>query len=165
MRIIFTGASIPTAMKKDPHLLFALRGGQWTGIRSVASGLACGCVCPACDAALVAKKGHKQQHHFAHARGAICTGGLETALHRLAKAALVAQRGLMLPAVEVYNKGMVQPAQWAQYTRAVPEATREGLQLDVHLPTVRNNWPLKSKSATPPPATRLKSCCAWGCLA
>lgn len=120
-------------MKKDPHLLFALRDGQWTGIRSVASGLACGCVCPACGGALVAKKGSKQQHHFAHAHGAICTGGLETALHRLAKDAVVAQRGLLLPAVEVYNKGLVQPAQWAQYTRALPEATREGLQLDVLL--------------------------------
>ena len=45
---------------------------------------------------LVAKKGHVRVHHFAH-RGASCTTGAETALHRMAKQIVADERRLVEP--------------------------------------------------------------------
>lgn len=45
----------------------------------------CDCVCPACNKPLIAKKGEKNIHHFAHYKSIDCLGGLETALHKLSK--------------------------------------------------------------------------------
>lgn len=61
-------------------------------------GLACGCVCPACEGVLWAKKGNILKHHFSHA-GESCGGGPETNAHIWAKEVLEREKWLMLPAV------------------------------------------------------------------
>ncbi len=73
--------------------------GTLAHIGEVARGLACGCVCPACDGQLVARL--KEDHrvpHFAHHDGEACGGGPETVLHLLAKEAFRSNPKLLLPA-------------------------------------------------------------------
>jgi hypothetical protein len=119
--------------KKAPQLLIALRGDQWISIRSVSSGLACGCICPACGAALIAKKGSKQQHHFAHAHGVACSGGLETVLHRYAKAVILDSKSLLVPAIEVFRGPVIRPARWIKADTACSEVVQNKLRFDVLL--------------------------------
>lgn len=72
--------------------------GTFAGIGEVERGLACGCVCPACDGRLVARL--KEDHrvpHFAHHDGEACGGGPETVLHLLAKEAFHNSPTMMLP--------------------------------------------------------------------
>lgn len=59
--------------------------GRLVHVDDVLSGLACDCTCPGCGASLIARKGEKNQHHFAHANGADCSGARMTALHMLAQ--------------------------------------------------------------------------------
>lgn len=67
-------------------------------IGEVPRGLACGCVCPACDGQLVARlKDDHQVPHFAHHGGEACGGGPETVLHLLAKEAFRSNPKLYLP--------------------------------------------------------------------
>lgn len=71
--------------------------GRLVHVDEVQRGLACECVCPGCGAQLVARKGEKKQHHFAHAGGADCAGARMTALHMLAQQILEAEKQVMLP--------------------------------------------------------------------
>jgi hypothetical protein len=60
--------------------------GHMISVDAVARGLACECFCPSCDAPLVARKGEKNQHHFAHyVESENCADARETALHKFAK--------------------------------------------------------------------------------
>ena len=89
--------------QQDPavQLIFGVRNGDLVHISQADSGLACGCHCPGCGEKLVAKKGQKQRHHFAHASGANCLAGVESALHLAAKDILSAKKEIVLPAVIV----------------------------------------------------------------
>lgn len=62
---------------------FALRDGRLIHISEVESGGGHGGICPACESPLIARKGMKMRHHFAHRPEATCNP--ETALHRTAK--------------------------------------------------------------------------------
>jgi len=64
-------------------------------------GKACGCVCPACGTALVAKHAPSGRTvpHFAHGSGADCAGGYESALHLAAKQLILEERCLFFPAL------------------------------------------------------------------
>lgn len=84
---------------------FGLNSGVLTHIEDVPAGLSCGCSCPACGEPLVAKKGRVRLHHFAHATGAECAHGLETALHLGAKAVLERRMEVVLPMVKVHLEG------------------------------------------------------------
>lgn len=61
--------------------------GEMICIDAVERGLSCQCVCPQCNAALVAVHGDIYQHHFRHYVSAIgsCIGARETAIHLFAK--------------------------------------------------------------------------------
>lgn len=52
-------------------------------VSEVGRGLECDCVCPVCKDRLVARKGPKTAHHFAHGSGSSCNP--ETLLHELGK--------------------------------------------------------------------------------
>ena len=52
-------------------------------ISEVAAGRQADCVCPECGEQLIARKGPKLAHHFAHEGGTECSG--ESALHKLGK--------------------------------------------------------------------------------
>lgn len=80
--------------------------GRLIHVNDVVKGKDCLCTCPECGAQLIAKKGEKNQHHFAHVNGADCTGARMTALHRLAQQIIKDQKSVRLPRYE----GMYAPA-------------------------------------------------------
>ena len=86
------------------HIPFGLRGHQLFSIEEVPRGLACDCRCPACGAQLVAKKGARQAHHFAHYRGSACPDALETSLHLKAKEIFERVRRVAVPAVFLHRQ-------------------------------------------------------------
>lgn len=68
----------------------------------VVRGKGCNCVCPACGKAVQARHPKaKIVKHFAHLPGAECAHGLETVVHRAAKALLFETRKICLPEVNV----------------------------------------------------------------
>lgn len=71
--------------------------GRLVHVNDVPSGLACDCTCPECGALLIARKGKKNQHHFAHANGADCEGARMTALHMLAQQIIEDERKIRTP--------------------------------------------------------------------
>ena len=87
--------------QKQLNLTVAVRNGVAIKIEDVESGLKCGCVCPACGETLVAKKGKKMMHHFAHHAGHNCEYGYESSLHLAAKEILLQAKRMTLPAVYV----------------------------------------------------------------
>jgi ssDNA-binding Zn-finger/Zn-ribbon topoisomerase 1 len=70
-------------------------------ISEVESGLKCGCVCPSCGEQLIAKKGKKKAHHFAHYKLEYCEHGYQTSLHMAAKEILLKAKKLSVPSVEL----------------------------------------------------------------
>ena len=83
------------------NLTVAVKDGMTIYIEDAASGLKCGCVCPACGEPLVAKKGKKMMHHFAHCTGNTCEYGYESSLHLAAKEILSHSKRITLPAAYV----------------------------------------------------------------
>lgn len=80
---------------------FGLRDGQLLHVDDVLRGKACNCVCPSCQAPLVAKQGKVVVHHFAHASGSDCAGAFESAIHLAAKQLLETAKEIALPAVDI----------------------------------------------------------------
>lgn len=85
-------------------LPYGVRQGELVHVSEVLSGAACDCQCPACEAPLIAKRGARNRHHFAHASGVDCASAVETALHLAAKEILQQSREIVLPAVDVHFK-------------------------------------------------------------
>jgi|GEM_PF-691267 len=85
----------------DTSLIYGLCDAGIAHVSEVPSGLACRCMCPACGDALVAKKGRRNRHHFAHHRDVDCPRAAETALHLAAKQILARRRELVLPALHL----------------------------------------------------------------
>lgn len=71
---------------KNYHPLIARHAsGRMIDIAEAQNGLNCNCNCLSCGDRLVAKQGKIKNWHFAHESGAVCAGGLESALHKAAK--------------------------------------------------------------------------------
>lgn len=83
------------------NLIYAKKGDEIVSVDDVESGLACGCTCPACGEKLVAKKGDKRTHHFAHYSKKDCEYGYESSLHLAAKDILSKANRFVIPAVYV----------------------------------------------------------------
>lgn len=83
-------------------LPFGIKDGKLVEVSQVARGLDCGCVCPACGYRLIARKGDRTVHHFAHHKSAECIGAFETALHIAAKDILERHKKIRIPAVQAY---------------------------------------------------------------
>lgn len=81
---------------------FGLRDGRLFEPLQVELGKACGCICPGCGAALIAKHAPagRVSPHFAHASGEGCSTGLESALHLAAKQLIAERSELYLPPLE-----------------------------------------------------------------
>ena len=62
---------------------FGEKDGELVRVSMVERGLKCACICPLCKVSLVARKGSRKTHHFAHQAGSSCDG--ETLLHYLGK--------------------------------------------------------------------------------
>lgn len=81
---------------------FALdKVGRVRSVDEVDRGLSCECVCPACGERVLARQGEVREWHFAHASGADCAAGAESALHLAAKQVLLESGGMVLPAMSV----------------------------------------------------------------
>ena len=122
---------------------FGLKDDRMVSVDAVATGLACGCICPACFGRLVAKKGASRVHHFAHvASNAICTYGAETAIHRMAKQLLLDARRIFAPGfawqesvsdddgVEFYESAIVCEAENHRFDSMFIEADFRGIRPD-----------------------------------
>ena len=83
-------------------LTYALnKDGCLVHVDSVPNGNECGCVCPCCESRLCAKNGgYEREHHFAHLGGADCVGGVESALHIMAKEVFQRRKCVRLPAIK-----------------------------------------------------------------
>lgn len=88
-------------MEKQFQLLYALKNDSIVHIEEVDRGLKCGCKCPACNEPLIAKKGPKKLHHFAHRPKTNCIHGYETSLHLAAKDIISKAKKLCIPAIYV----------------------------------------------------------------
>lgn len=78
-------------------LNFALQDNRLVHILEVESGLICNCVCMNCNQRLVAKKGMKNIHHFAHYNSEECEGAFESALHHAAKEIIKNSKTFAIP--------------------------------------------------------------------
>jgi hypothetical protein len=83
------------------NLTYALHNNKLVHISDVESGLKCNCVCPSCGSALVARKGKKVMHHFAHYNTEECKYGYQTSLHMAAKDIISKAKKLWIPAVYI----------------------------------------------------------------
>jgi hypothetical protein len=118
---------IPYALSKN---------GMPVGIHEVRRGLACECHCPACGAALIARKGQRKAHHFSHYRQPECTAALESSLHHMAKAVVERETKIVLPPVYLHGREKaVEHARLYQYGGVKTEIQREGMIPDLILET------------------------------
>ena len=85
---------------KHSNFTYAIKDNKLVCIEDVEKGLSCDCVCPACKGKLIARKGNKNSHHFAH-YSVDCGKGYETALHMLAKEILSESDEMILPSVSI----------------------------------------------------------------
>lgn len=102
-----------------PKLGVALREGLLIGIGEADSGLGCGCVCPACGARLVARKGSTRVSHFAHHEGASCEYGAEAVAVQLAHRLLSESRRLTVPPVYALPHQLLRPVTTLELTELV----------------------------------------------
>lgn len=76
----------------------------------VSNGLSCDCVCSDCGLALIAKQGKIKEWHFAHASGAECSGGVESAIHKMAKQMIMDRQHVYVPEYSLYRN--IRGATW-----------------------------------------------------
>lgn len=81
-------------------LPFGLKNGEIIDISKVESGLKCECVCPHCKSQLIARKGYKTVHHFAHYKSHECELAYETAIHMMSKKIFEKHKRIKVPRVE-----------------------------------------------------------------
>lgn len=67
------------------NMIYAIHNGKLIHISKVESGLKCNCTCPSCGEKLIARKGNKVTHHFAHNSKVECEYGYQTSIHLAAK--------------------------------------------------------------------------------
>ena len=128
----------------DNLIPFGLLGDRMVAVGEVPRGRACGCVCPECRTALVARKGELRRYHFAHAVGnPNCKYGAETAIHLMAKQCLIDAKRIALPAfvwheraedeagIEYVDSEEICPSEQMTFERALAEHDIHGLRPDV----------------------------------
>ena len=88
-------------------ILYGIRtdDGKVVNIDEVSKGLDCNCICPQCKVKLIAKKGDKNIHHFAHYgeqnRECNIVKANESALHLMAKQIILEEKAIMMPALKI----------------------------------------------------------------
>lgn len=107
MRSVFGEADHAPFGGPRQELVYGRTGdGVLVHISEVASGLVCACACPACERRLVARKGARTAHHFAHyGAGEGCGRAVETNAHIWAKQVLERTKKILLPAIEAEEAG------------------------------------------------------------
>jgi hypothetical protein len=117
------------AITKTP---FAMKDSSMVDISQVESGLSCNCFCPECGDQMIAKKGEIMIHHFAHKGGAGCAGGIETALHLMAKQLILDRKQIFVP--DVYSPlRTIELGRLIEFESATLEKAAGGIIADVVL--------------------------------
>ncbi len=102
---------------------------QLISIEQAERGLACDCFCFECGEPVVAKKGEKNEHHFAHiSNKESCFINPESILHKFAKQVIIEANGLLLPAVP--NSEETEAKLW-QFSQITPEVKFGNIQPDL----------------------------------
>lgn len=91
------------------QLPYGLQKNVLKHISEVERGLDCKCNCPSCGHPLIARKGEKTAHHFAHYETTSCSGATETALHLAAKETLEQAGTIRLPDTDVTFNSFREP--------------------------------------------------------
>lgn len=92
---------------------------QLVSIKQVERGLKCDCFCFECSEPVVAKKGEKNEHHFAHSSNKeSCNINPESILHKFAKQVIMEEKGLTLPALP--NSQDSESKRW-QFSKLIAE--------------------------------------------
>lgn len=124
-------------------LPYGLRKSRLFHISEVESGLKCDCICPKCKSKLIAKKGEEKSHHFAHHQEKECIGGLETAIHFMAKQTIYDNELLVTPeftketflednrAKRVYGEKVVIKPSKIKFEKVELECSQKGFRPDV----------------------------------
>lgn len=84
-------------------MIYAISKSGWVHVSSVKSGLQCNCKCPVCNAPLIAKKGEKKKHHFAHIRNSICKAGNSDSIIYLVANILKESKKFIIPSFDFHN--------------------------------------------------------------
>lgn len=79
---------------KNPY---GLKDGQLLYVEDVTNGLNCGCVCPTCKCALIAKQGDIRTHHFAHQHDDNSCLHIQDTYFNLTKEIIEQNHSIMLP--------------------------------------------------------------------
>ncbi len=95
------------------NMTYAIKDNQLVHISEVDSGLKCNCTCPACGEILIARKGDKVIHHFAHKSTLECEYGYQTSLHMAAKQIIYDNQEIRVPDLYlefpgVYKKELIE---------------------------------------------------------
>lgn len=99
--------------------IYALKNSETVSIEDVPSGLVCGCVCPACQRPLVAKKGEVRAHHFAHYQNNACGYDYLYSIYLLAEKILSKLDKIYIPDNNIY------------YNCCFVETVQKGFQLPI----------------------------------
>ena len=98
-------------------------------IKQVEKGLACNCICFECSEPVVAKKGEKNEHHFAHSSNKeSCHINPESILHKFAKQVIMEAKAVVLPPLP--NTDEVEDKTW-QFTRLIEEQAVGSIRPDI----------------------------------
>lgn len=92
---------MPEKSNSNLKVPFGLKGGRLHRPEEVTSGLACECICPACETKLVANQGKAKRAYFSHYRTHSCAGGYETAVHLMAKQVILDEQRIRIPALTI----------------------------------------------------------------
>ncbi|MDO4526441.1 MAG: competence protein CoiA family protein, partial [Bacteroidales bacterium] len=92
----------------DIQLEYGVKNGRIINIMDLpleSKGLQCDCVCPGCGGRLIARKGAKKKHHFAHYNEPCnLVAAQQTALHMLAKEIIEEEKRFLFPGYSVSRK-------------------------------------------------------------
>jgi competence protein CoiA len=98
----------------------------------VVRGLACNCRCVECGEPVVAKKGSKNIHHFAHVSNKdACKIRPESFIHRFAKQVIAMNKGLMLPPMPSEPWKALSAPQWHEFDSMLEEVWVYGIKPDI----------------------------------
>lgn len=107
-------------MSKEKHFKHGIRFAWHLPTERVVSpenmenGLACQCVCLACNGPVVARQGSERIWHFAHHRLTPCPFGAEAAIHWMAKQLIAERGGIFVPARVLTERVIGPKALWAE---------------------------------------------------
>lgn len=125
---------------KNQNMTYALKDGKTVHISEVENGLRCECICPACGERLIARKGTKVIHHFAHKSTVECEYGYQTSLHLVAKDIISKYRQICIPALflNIPKSGkriLIEDAQVIQVSEVILEKKISDIIPDILLMT------------------------------